>query len=280
MNQAPLSAEEMRQKATWVRAETLLLHQRAPGIRIASSLSPVEFLVALYYSSPLRHDPARPDWSERDRLIMSKGHGVISIYPILADLGYFPLEELEKIATEASFLGVIPDASIPGIETTNGALGHGLGVATGMALALRQMGNDAQLCVVCGDGEMNEGSVWESIMLASRHRLGNLLLVVDDNRISMLGFQDQILDLAPLEEKLSIFGWEAERVDGHDPLAIAGRLQALWRAGGDRPRALILDTIKGKGVASLENQPLSHVMSLSPAEVDAAIARCPAGAGA
>ncbi|WP_193771386.1 transketolase [Candidatus Magnetaquicoccus inordinatus] len=263
---------QLRQRSRWLREQTLLLHKRAPGIRIASSLSPVEFLLTLYYGGWLQHDPLQPRWPERDRLILSKGHGSLAIYPILAERGYFAAAELETIATPHSLLGVIPDAAIPGIETTNGALGHGLGVATGMALALRHQQNPAQITVLCGDGEMNEGSIWEAVMLAAFHRLGNLLLVVDMNRLSMLGFQEDILHLQPLAEKLSVFGWQCQSCDGHDPLAIHDCLAKIWRRPQQAPQALLLHTVKGKGVASLENQELCHVLSLTPEQVDAAIA--------
>ncbi|ABK43136.1 transketolase subunit A [Magnetococcus marinus MC-1] len=262
---------ELSAKAIWVREQTLLLHQYAPGTRVASSLSPVEFLVSLYYGGYLRHRPQEPRWAGRDRLIMSKGHGLVSLYPILADCGYFPMEELPKIATQQSYLGVIPDAGIPGVETTNGALGHGLGVGAGMAIALKAQGSQARVCVVCGDGEMNEGSVWEAIMFAPKHGLNNLMLVIDDNKISMLGFQREILNLSPFVDKLSAFGWDCHRLDGHDMAQVQTRMQQLWLNPGQRPCAVVLDTVKGKGVAALENRALSHVLSLSHDQVETAI---------
>lgn len=274
-----LDITEMPRKCAWVREQTLLLHKRAPGIRIASSLSPVEFLVSLYYGGYCRYDAGKPDGEGRDRLIMSKGHGVVSLYPILADCGFFPLEALETVATAGSFLGVIPDAGIPGVETTNGALGHGPGVATGMALALRHRKQDAQVCVVCGDGEMNEGSIWESLMFAAQHRLDNLLLVVDDNQISMLGHQRDILGRIPLADRLTAFGWQTHEVEGHDVVAVTERLRRMWRRGDGAPQALILRTVKGKGVAKLEDQELSHVLTLTPEEVDAAMAAIRQGEG-
>src|SRR6266702_4947277 len=151
----------LQQKALWVRKETLRLHGLAPETRVASSLSDVEIFVALYYGKILKYDPQKTQWKERDRFIISKGHGSISLYPILADVGYFDPKELDQICCEGSFLGGIPDTMIPGYETINGSLGHGLGVACGMALALKRKKSAATVFVLLGDGELYEGSVWE-----------------------------------------------------------------------------------------------------------------------
>ncbi|MEG3639849.1 1-deoxy-D-xylulose-5-phosphate synthase N-terminal domain-containing protein [Magnetococcus sp. PR-3] len=266
------SENNLSNKVREVREQTLLLHKRAPGTRIASSLSPVEFLVALYYNSPLQVDPDNLLWEQRDRLIMSKGHGVVSLYPILADRGFYEAGELENISTQDSFLGVIPDAGVPGIESTHGALGHGPGLGLGMAMALKHQNNPAQVCILCGDGEMNEGSIWEAVMLAPKHQLDNMLLVVDDNKQSMLGFQKDFFTPTPFAQKLSAFGWDTTTCPGHDVQAIASYLQQVWRQPNNgQPRALVLETIKGYGVEALMGKELSHVLSLSPEQVDEAI---------
>ncbi|MBF0137035.1 MAG: transketolase [Magnetococcus sp. DMHC-1] len=262
------SLTDLIDKARWIRRETVRLHKLAPGTRLASSLSCVEILCALYYGGVVRHDPNRPDWPERDRVILSKGHGCISFYPVLADRGFIPHTELELIAKPESILGVIPEAIVPGIETTNGSLGHGLGVGSGMALALRKLGSDRHVFVLTGDGEMNSGAIWEAVMFAGFHRLGNLCMIIDDNQISMLGRQAEILGLAPFPDKLRMFGWQVEVVDGHDVGAIRDRLREMTGQPRTRPWALVAATVKGRGVPELEQDPLCHVRVFKTEEVD------------
>jgi len=258
-------------KAKWVRRETILIHRRAPETRLASSLSLVEVLVVLFYGGIVRHDPRNPSWERRDRLIISKGHGSIAMYPILADLGFFDRAELLRVCQDGSFLGGIPDPIIPGYETVNGSLGHGLGVACGMALALKKKGDDRWVIVITGDGEMHEGSIWEAIMFAGHHQLSNLLLIVDNNKRCILGNTDQVIDLKPLTGKLSEFRWTAAEADGHDVHALCRQLRELMKNSDPRPKALVADTQKGRGVGQLEADPLSHVRTLGPEEVDRAI---------
>lgn len=252
---------DLKAKAHWVWLETLRIHRRAPETRLASSLSPIEIFVALYYGGVLRFDPTRPLAEERDRCIISKGHGSICMYPILADLGFFPREALNNVCESGSFLGGIPDPVIPGYETVNGSLGHGLGVATGIALGLNRKGSDRDVFVVVGDGELHEGANWEAIMFASQHRLGNLNLIVDNNRISMLGHTDDILSHGPLADRLTAFGWNCQTLDGHDPDTVCRTLLAMKSDRNNAPKALIANTIKGRGVPGLENAPLCHIMN-------------------
>lgn len=257
---------ELKTRHVW--RETLLLHRRAPETRVASSLSCIEVFVALYYGGILRFDPACPSWEGRDRFIISKGHGSISMYPILADLGFFPQSELEKISQAGSFLGSIPDPVIPGYESVNGSLGHGLGVGCGMAIAMERKKSDANVFVMVGDGELYEGSNWEAAMFASHHRLDNLTLIVDHNKISMLDFCEKIISHGSLAEKFKVFGWTVKSVDGHDLDEVHGALSAFRRDRSGQPKLIIAHTVKGKGVASLENDRLSHVKSLGKAEID------------
>ncbi|MHB8388476.1 MAG: transketolase [Acidobacteriaceae bacterium] len=265
---AKVSPVSLQQKSLWVWRETLAIHRRAPETRVASSLSCIEIFVALYYGGVLRFDPAQPLAEHRDRCIISKGHGSICMYPILADLGYFPLEELQRVCQTGGFLGGIPDPVIPGYETVNGSLGHGLGVATGMALGLKRKSSDRSVFVVTGDGELHEGANWEAIMFASQHRLDNLHLVVDDNRISMLGYTDDIVSNGPLSARLSAFGWDCLEVDGHDVAAVQAALLQMKASCAGKPKALIARTLKGHGVPDLENASLSHVMNPKPDLID------------
>lgn len=259
--------KKMNEKAKWVWRETIALHGRAPETRLASSLSDVEILTVLFYSGLMRYNQKIPFSDERDRLIISKGHGSISMYPILADVGFFGLDELAKISQSDSFLGVIPDTMIPGYETINGSLGHGLGVACGVALALKRKGSDRCVFVLCGDGELNSGAMWEAIMLASFHRLDNLFVIVDNNRMSMLESQKNILGLKPFDEKFSAFRWKANVVDGHDIEKLCKILKELLNNRDGRPSVIIADTIKARGVPQLEGDELCHIRSLTAEEV-------------
>jgi len=259
---------DLMNKAHWVWRETLAVHRRAPETRLASSLSSVEIFVALYYGGILRFNPADPQDDSRDRCIISKGHGSICMYPILADLGFFSVEELYKVCESGGILGGIPDPVIPGYETVNGSLGHGLGVATGVALGLKGKKSDRSVFVVCGDGELHEGANWEAIMFASQHKLDNLNLIVDDNHISMLGYTDDIVSHGSLPNRLKAFGWDCQEVDGHDVEAVRLALQLMKERAEQRPKALIAKTLKGRGVPGLENAPLSHIMNPKPELID------------
>jgi len=257
----------LKLKANYYRKETIRIHGLSPGSRLASSLSIVEILTCLYCGDILRYDPECPDWEERDRLIISKGHGGITLYPILADLGFISHEDIETINQKNARIGDILDASTPGVETINGSLGHGIGIATGMALGLNKKMIPASAIVIMGDGELNEGSVWEAIMFAGHHQLNNLFLILDCNKISMLDYCRNTIDLEPLEEKLKLFKWDCERVHGHEIDQLYPVLQSINEKNGSKPKAIIADTIKGKGVKELENNPMCHILTLSQNEV-------------
>ncbi|KTD24142.1 MULTISPECIES: transketolase [Legionella] len=264
----------LRDKAQWVWRETLQIHRRAPETRLASSLSVIEVFVALYYGGVLRFDPKSPRAEERDRCIISKGHGSICMYPILADLGFFAMEELERVCQIGSFLGGIPDPVIPGYETVNGSLGHGLGVGTGIALGLKAKKSDRQVFVVTGDGELHEGANWEALMFASHHQLDNLHLIVDDNKISMLDYTANIVTHDSLIARLQAFGWDCIEVDGHEVLAVQQALLAMKSQINGKPKALIAHTKKGAGVPSIENAALSHIMNPKREELDSLLEVC------
>lgn len=259
----------LQRKVEWVWRETLGIHRRCPETRIASSLSPIEILVALYYGGIVNYKPSDPLWDGRDRCIISKGHGALCMYPILADLGYFPKDQLESVGKPGSFMGSIPDPAVPGFETVNGSLGHGAGVAAGIALALKRRGRSEQVYVVTGDGELHEGANWEALMFAAHHRLDNLTLVVDNNRISMLGATDDIVSHRDLVGKFRVFGWDAAEVkEGHSVAAVHGALTACRRNRSGQPKALIVNTRKGHRVPGLENESLSHVTAVGPDLID------------
>lgn len=266
----PANFEFLRRKASWVRKETMNIHRIAQETRLASSLSCVEIFVVLYYGKIINYYSSNIEWKYRDRFIISKGHGAISLYPILADLGYFNRQELGKVCKEGSFLGGIPDSIIPGFETINGSLGHGLGTACGISLALKRRQRKEKVFVLLGDGELYEGSVWEAIMFAGEHKLDNLITIIDNNKICMLDYCKNIIDLEPLQEKFKAFKWDVDIIDGHNINQLYSILLSL-KEKGDKPKVLIANTIKGKGIHSLENNPLCHIKNLSCEEIDNAI---------
>lgn len=262
----------LRKKATWVRKETLNIHRIAQETRIASSLSCVEIFVTLYYGKILNFDSSNISWAGRDRFIISKGHGAISLYPILADLGYFDKQELSRVCKEGSFLGGIPDSIVPGFETINGSLGHGLGVACGISIALKTRKMDENVFVLLGDGELYEGSVWEAIMFAGEHKLDNIVAILDNNKVCMLDYCKNILDMEPLDEKFKAFKWDVKIVNGHDADQLYNALLTMKEEKNNKPKLLIANTVKGKGVPRLETDSLSHVKSLASNEIDEIIA--------
>lgn len=260
----------LEEKARWVWEETLRVHRKAAEVRVASSLSCVEIFTTLYYSGIIKFNKDERYWPDRDRVIVSKGHGSIALYPIFADLGFYDKAELEHVCEEGHFLGGIPDPVIPGYETINGSLGHGLGVASGMAVALKRKKQTNRVMVVSGDGELHEGANWEAIMFAAQHQLDNLTLIVDNNQISMLDYTDNIISHRSLAEKFTAFGWTVDQVDGHSITALHTALSAVNTP--HMPHVIIADTVKGKNVPGLENESLSHIMSVKHDLIDQLLA--------
>ncbi|MGE4131814.1 MAG: transketolase [Bdellovibrionales bacterium] len=266
-------AEFLAEKGNWIRLETLRIHQAARETRVASSLSNCEILAALYYGPILKFRADEPAWAERDRFVISKGHGSISMYPVLADLGFIEKQELETVCKSGSRLGGIPDPIIPGFETVNGSLGHGVGVAAGMAMGLRTLKRSERVFTLAGDGELHEGAVWEAIMFAGHHKLENFHMIVDLNGKCMLNHTVDVINLEPLEKKFEAFGFTTARVDGHNAMAVYEGLTELCEKKDKRPKVLIAETRKGKGVPKLEATPHCHIVALSEIEISEAIAR-------
>ena len=251
----------LRKKADRLWCETLLLHEREPGIRIASCLSCVELLTVLFAGGHLRYRVGDPRWEGRDRFIASKGHGAVSLYPILAELGFLAPGELRKVGGSATALGMIPDPAVAGVETVNGSLGHGLGVGLGMAIALRRRASSARVVVLHGDGELGEGAVWEAVQLAAELKVPNLFLLVDVNGKSMLGSCRR--DASSWRRVFSAFGWRVVRCeDGHDLASLDRALEELFHTPAAGPSVLLAETVKGHGVPELEEAELAHVMTL------------------
>jgi len=223
---------------------------------LGASLSLVEILRVLY-DTVLRFDPKHPQWAERDRMLLSKGHGCIAQYVLLQEKGFFPAEELQKFCRFDGILGGHPDPKVPGIEVSTGSLGHGLSIGVGMALCAKRDAAAHRVFVVLGDGECNEGSIWEAAMSAAQHRLDNLVALVDYNKMQSYGSTCEVVDLEPFADKWRAFGFATEEVDGHDVGALERLLARLPFAPG-RPSAVVCHTIKGKGIAFAENSPDWH----------------------
>ncbi len=219
---------------------------------LASAFSLVEILRVLY-DDVLRFDPSRPQDEQRDRCLLSKGHGCLALYAILADKGYFPESTLDTFCRFDSVLGGHPEyGKVPGVEASTGSLGHGLSIAVGMACAMRIKGNDAFVHPIFSDGECNEGSTWEAALCASKHRLHRLVALLDYNRRQSYGSTTEVLELEPLADKWRSFGWRVREVDGHD---VAELRQAIGEARREQagPQVIICHTVKGKGVGFVEN---------------------------
>ncbi|HET8673245.1 MAG TPA: transketolase [Thermoleophilaceae bacterium] len=253
---------DLGRKCVDVRLRQLRMVEVAGSGHYGPAFSVVEILVSLYYGF-LRVRPDEPKWPERDRFVLSKGHAVSVLYPVLADLGYFPDSLLDTFTRLGSKLGDHPDMKkVPGIDFSSGSLGHGLSIGAGMAEALRLQGHDSRVVVLVGDGELDEGQIWEAASYAAYRRLGSLMAIVDANRVSVDGLVDDVLALEPLDRKWEAFGWHTERVDGHDLdalLAAYARFDERRREPDARPTALIADTVAGRGVEFIEGMAEWHV---------------------
>ena len=234
---------------------------------LGSSMSMVEVLRALY-DSHLAYRAEDPTWDGRDRFVLSKGHGCLALYAILADKGFFPLEELLGFCRSTSRLGGHPErGKVPGVEASTGALGHGLPIGVGLALGLRMRRNPARVVVLTGDGEINEGSNWEAAMSAAKHGLANLTVMVDYNKLQSYGPTREVLDLEPLVDKWRAFGFATTEVDGHDVAAVETALRAL-PLDARLPSAIVCHTVKGKGFPFAEGNPdWHHKSGLTEADI-------------
>lgn len=254
----PSNITELKQKANYIRNLILDMCVRAGTGHVTSSFSAVEILVALYYGGILRYHPKNPKWEERDRFILSKGQASPLIYAILADLGFFPKGELDRFCQADGIFGVHLQNDVPGVEITAGSLGHGLGIAAGMALAAKMDNKSYLTFVLLGDGECHEGSIWESAMFISHHKLNNLVAIIDRNWYCVTGHTEKIVRLAPLDKKWESFGWETISIDGHSFEDIFSAFEGCRSRRDDGPLMIIANTVKGKGVSFMENEPLWH----------------------
>ena len=261
---------QMKTKARQIRRDIVEMVWRAGSGHIGGSLSMVEIALVLYHRI-LRVDPHRPDWEDRDRLVLSKGHAAACLYAVLADVGFFDRQWLwnEFIMTNAR-LPEHPDMrQVPGVDMTTGSLGQGVSAAVGMAWAARHLGKLLHVYVIMGCGEQQEGQVWEAAMAAAHHRLGNLTAIVDYNDRQVSGPTSEVLSPDPIRDKYRAFGWHADEVDGHNVADLAKVLETPGPV--ERPRVVIAHTVKGKGVSFMEGVSKFHATSLTQDDYDQAV---------
>ncbi len=237
------------------------------GGHLASSFSAVEILVVLYYSGILKHNPENPGWGERDIFILSKGHAETLFYAVLADRGFFPKEWLfTRYRAGDLFLGGHPDIRIPGVEITSGSLGHGAGIAAGMAYAFKCDGKGNDFFVLLGDGECSEGSVWEATLFAAKRKLDNITFIIDRNRIGSIDFVDAYAELEPFSDKWKSFGFNLFECCGHDCGDLYRVFSEAKKLKNGKPSVVIANTVKGKGISFVENEPIWHVKRMEDEE--------------
>ena len=263
---------ELDQIARELRVAVVKMVYNAGSGHLGGSLSAADILTALYFDK-MRVNPEEPTWDDRDRFVLSKGHAGPILYAVLAKRGYFPMEELSTLRKLGSRLSGHPACfKTPGVDMTSGSLGHGLSVGLGMRLAGRVRGKDFRVFVLLGDGEIQEGQVWEAAMAASHFKVDNLVAIVDYNRVQLDGTVDEIMEVAPLADKWRSFGWQVLTMNGHDMGDILTTLDEAIAQSKEGPVVIIADTLKGKGVSFMEGQSAWHGRCPTEAEYKQALA--------
>jgi transketolase len=263
--------QDCRELALRIRRHVVRMTHRARSSHVGTSLSMADVLAVLY-GGILRISPSNPDWPDRDRFILSKGHGAAAAYAALAERGFFPVSELDTYYQDGSALaGHITHTGVPGVEASTGSLGHGLGIACGMALVGKRDARPYRVWALLSDGECDEGSVWEAVLFAAHQRLDNLFAVIDYNKIQSLGRIEEVIRLEPFAEKWRAFGWAVREINGHDLAEIAAALTRVPFEAG-RPSSVIAHTVKGKGVSFMEDKLLWHYRPPDEQEMRRALA--------
>lgn len=248
--------QKLKKIANQIRRHIVLMASRANASHSGSALSSVEIVTALYFNL-MRLDPKNPDWEDRDRFILSKGHGGAVLYAALAERGFFPVKWLDTFCLDDSLLPTHPVfgkiSGVPGVEATTGSLGHGLAMGLGMALAGKHDKKDYWVYVMISDGECDEGSVWEGFLYTGAKKIDNLIVFIDYNKIQSFGRTAEVLDLEPLKDKLSAFHWEVQEINGHDFAEIISAVEHAKNQPG-KPHCIIAHTVKGKGISYMEDK--------------------------
>ncbi|MBI4287289.1 MAG: transketolase [Chloroflexi bacterium] len=272
-----LSAGELKRLGWQVRRDVLIMLEHAGSGHPGGSLSAVEILTSLYYNK-LRHDPRNPNWEARDRFVLSKGHCCPVLYTVLAYRGFFPKEELMTFRRLGSRLQGHTYRGVPGVEVSTGSLGQGLSVANGMAIAAKHGKKDSRVYCLIGDGEMDEGQIWEAAMTASFRKLDNLCCIVDKNQVQQNGLTRVIKDLDPVPDKWRACGWHVIEVDGHDAVQVTKAYDEAETVKS-KPSVVIANTIKGKGVSFMELNHQWHGKTPNKTELEAALKELDAAMG-
>ncbi len=255
-NISPEKVRELKLMASKIREWTIKMIYAAHSGHPGGSLSAAEIFAVLYFHE-LRVDPENPEWDDRDRFVLSKGHASAAYYAALALRGFFPEEELMEFRKLSSRLQGHPSLMVPGVDMCTGSLGQGLSAAVGMALAAKLDGKDYRVYALLGDGEIEEGNIWEAAMTAATRKLDNLIAIVDRNKIQLDDFTDKMVVLDPLEEKWNAFGWRVLSINGHDIVQIIRALDEAKKTC-EKPTVIIAHTVKGKGVSYMENTAKYH----------------------
>ena len=262
--------KKLAAKAREIRVHIVNMGADANASHSGSALSTVDLITALYFKA-MRVNPKKPLWPERDRFILSKGHGGAALYAALAERGYFPKARLKTFCGDGGVLTTHPVIrNVPGVEATTGSLGHGLPIGLGMALAGRYDKKTYRVFVMLSDGECDEGTVWEAAMYAGFHNVSNLVAVIDYNKIQSFGRTAEVMDLEPFAQKWEAFGWAVREINGHNFKEILGALKGIPFKKG-RPSCIIAHTVKGKGVSYMENVPMWHYRAPNPGEYQQAL---------
>ena len=249
--------EKLSKIAKKIRYDIVKMIGLAKSGHPGGSLSATDIIVALYYHI-MKHDPKNPKMKDRDRFVLSKGHSCPALYAVLADFGYFDREELWKLRKIGGLLQGHPTIKTPGIEANTGSLGQGISVAVGIALGCKLDNLNNNVYVLLGDGECQEGQVWEAAMAAHHYKLDNLIGFVDRNRLQIDGCTEDVLCLGDLKEKFSAFGWDTFEINGHDFVEIITTVNKAKEMKNGRPKMIICNTVKGKGVSFMENNVAFH----------------------
>lgn len=266
---AALDLDALRERARRIRRHIIVSTTAAGSGHPTTSLSGVEILTALYFGGILRYDAKRPTWPDRDRFILSEGHAAPLLYAVLAEAGYISTELLPTLRKLGSPLEGHPNArKVPGVEASTGSLGQGLSIGIGHALAARLDGRPYRVYVMTGDGEIDEGQVWEAAMAAAHFDLGNITLVVNNNQFQQTDAVEKVMDTSPIAPKFAAFGWRTADVDGHDLAAVH---EALSASDGGAPRCVVARTVKGKGVSFIEGHKGQHGKALTEEEAKRAL---------
>ena len=265
-----LEVDRLQALTLQCRKEILKMALKAGGAHIAPAFSIVEILVVLYSGNVLKYNPNEPKWIERDRLILSKGHGCAALYTILAGTGFFDKTLLATFCQQGSILGGHPNMlHIPGVESSTGSLGHGLAYGIGQAMAAKMDNLNYNIFVIMGDGECQEGSIWEAALVASQQKLGRLIGIIDYNKLQGMDFLDNITSMEPFFDKWKSFGWDVCEVDGHCISSLYDILSQS-REGEEQPLLVIAHTIKGKGISFMENEAIWHYRLPNKEEMEVA----------